>query len=190
MKRVYFVVGLLLILFVFAVPGFSYDVWLDEVILFDSSGGGNPADALGDIDSDWVTFGDGETLTLAFTDNTAFDGTGNDLRIREYGIDDATANVYGSANGSDWTFLVLAVGSGGPGSGNFTDIFVDLDGTGLTYVNFLKFIGLDEVGDSPGFDLDAVEALNSGAHVPIPGAAWLLGSGLFGLLALRRKLKA
>lgn len=29
----------------------------------------------------------------------------------------------------------------------------------------------------------------TGAHVPIPGAVWLLGSGLLGLIGLKRKLK-
>ena len=33
---------------------------------------------------------------------------------------------------------------------------------GLEYANFIKFVGLDNGGGSWGYDLDAVEALNSG----------------------------
>ena len=59
----------------------------------------------------------------------------------------------------------------------------------LEFINYVRFVGLDNGGGSAGFDLDAVEALNSGAHVPIPGAVWLLGSGLIGLAGLKKKLK-
>lgn len=37
---------------------------------------------------------------------------------------------------------------------------------------------------SAGFDLDAAGVINA---VPIPGSLWLLGSGLIGLVAIRRK---
>ena len=57
----------------------------------------------------------------------------------------------------------------------------------LHFINYLKFSGLDNGGGSAGFDLDAVEALNSGAHVPIPGAVWMLGSGIIGLAGFRFK---
>jgi hypothetical protein len=148
------------------------DPWLDVVISFNQPAGSStarndPTNALGPINSDYVAIDIPETLILAFTDNSAFDGAGNDLRIREQGNDGARANVYGSMNGSDWVFLIEAVGSGS-GLGNYTDIFVDLDGLGLNYVNYLKFEGLDNRGTYAGFDLDAVEALNSGTHVILP----------------------
>jgi hypothetical protein len=182
----------LLIVFISAAPSFA-DTWLDEVILFDQPDGSSieandPTYALGPIDNNYVAIDTPETLILAFTDNSAYDRAGNDLRIREYGNDGARANVYASANGSDWVFLLEAIGSGS-GTGNYTDIFVDLDGFGLNYVNYLKFEGLDNLGSAAGFDLDAVEALNSGAHVPIPGAIWLLGSGLIGLFTLKKRFR-
>ncbi|MCP4115245.1 MAG: VPLPA-CTERM sorting domain-containing protein [Desulfobacteraceae bacterium] len=40
---------------------------------------------------------------------------------------------------------------------------------------------------SSGFDLDAVGVINQGSPVPVPAAVWLLGSGLVGLVGLRRK---
>jgi hypothetical protein len=194
MKRISIVAAFLFIILIFVAPGFAYNVWLDDVISFNqpepdsyTATANDPLDALGEDDNNYVAIDIPETLILAFTDNTAFDDDGFDLRIREYGSDGAAANVYGSANGSDWTLLIQAVGSGY--TGNYCDIFVDLDGSELNYVNYLKFEGLDDKGGFPGFDLDAVEALNSGAHVPIPGAIWLFGSGLIGLLAFRRKLK-
>ena len=189
MKKITSVAVFLLIIFIFAAPGFADTVWLDEVVLFDQPSGSSteandPTRALGADDNVYVSIDIPEILILAFTDNTAFDGTGNDLRIREYGNDSSRAKVYGSENGADWVFLIEAVGNY-----TYNDIFVDFNGLGLSYVNYLKFEGLDNLGSSDGFDLDAVEALNSGAHVPIPGAAWLLGSGLIGLIGLRRKIK-
>jgi hypothetical protein len=193
MKNVAFGIAVLALSFLFVSSGFASAVWLDEVVSFDqpegsSTSSNNPANALGADDSNYVAVDIPETLILAFTDNSALDGAGNDLRIREVGNDGAQANVYGSKNGVDWVFLVLATGSGS-GTGNYTDIYFDLDGTGLSYVNYLKFEGLDDLGTYPGFDLDAVEALNSGANVPIPAAIWLLGSGVLGILAVRKKYR-
>lgn len=39
---------------------------------------------------------------------------------------------------------------------------------------------------SPGFDLDAIGVLHAASPVPIPGAVWLLGSGLLALIGIRR----
>jgi hypothetical protein len=48
------------------------------------------------------------------------------------------------------------------------------------------------VADSSGtkqFGIDDVSSNVIGASVPIPGAVWLLGSGLVGLLGLRKRMK-
>ncbi|MEW6267231.1 MAG: VPLPA-CTERM sorting domain-containing protein [Thermodesulfobacteriota bacterium] len=55
-------------------------------------------------------------------------------------------------------------------------------------------MGVDQLifyssGDSKWFLMDDF-TYNTGAPVPIPGAVWLLGSGLVGLVGLRRKLQA
>ena len=189
MKKMTFVFGLLFFIFAVGTPTFAGTVWLDEVILFDQPSGSStnhndPTEALGPDNNSFVSIDIPETLILAFNDNSALDGIGNDLRIREYGNDSSRALVYGSKDGVVWTFLIEAVGVG-----TYTDIFVDLDGSGLDYVNYLKFEGQDNLGGSRGFDLDAVEALNSGQYVPIPGAIWLLGSSLIGLVGFRRKLR-
>jgi hypothetical protein len=77
-----------------------------------------------------------------------------------------------------------------------------LDVNNIEYVRLLDIVGvgdgayLDTSGDiiydpypttgSAGFDLDAVGIINA-SSVPIPGAVWLLGSGLFGLMAIGRR---
>ena len=182
MKKTTFVFVLLFSVFVLGTPSFAATVWLDEVISFDQPTGSytshnDPTTALGPDDDNFVSIDIPETLVLAFTDNSALDDTGYDLRIREYGNDSSHAFVYGSKNGIDWTFLIDAIGAG-----NRTDVFIDLQDSGLGYVNYLKFEGRDNKGGSPGFDLDAVEALNSGPPVPVPSAIWLLGYILASIL--------
>lgn len=76
----------------------------------------------------------------------------------------------------------------------------DLDIYNISHVKIIDIIGdgtyLDSDGDvifdpfptiqSAGFDLDAVGVVNVNA-VPIPGALWLMGSGLVSLVAVNRK---
>ena len=75
-----------------------------------------------------------------------------------------------------------------------------LDVDNITYIKIVDIVGdgtyTDTSGDtiydpyptsgSAGFDLDAIGVLNVRA-VPIPGAIWLLGSGLIGVIGIRRK---
>jgi hypothetical protein len=73
-----------------------------------------------------------------------------------------------------------------------------LDVNNIAYVKIIDIVGdgtyLDTAGDviydpyptvgSAGFDLDAIGVINA---VPVPGAVWLLGGGLLGLLGVRRR---
>jgi hypothetical protein len=168
-------------------------VWLDEVVSFDQPPGSStvandPTQALGPNDGGYVSVDIPETLILAFTDNSASDGAGNDLKVYQVIAGDSYAGVYGSQDNITYAFL-----------GNINaDTLFDLSGTGLDYVNYVKFVGLDNGGGSPGFDLDAVEALNSVDHIcdqpgptiPVPGAILLasIGAGLVGGLRRRRIL--
>ena len=75
-----------------------------------------------------------------------------------------------------------------------------LDINNVGYVKILDIVGdgtyFDTSGDviydpypttgSAGFDLDAIGVIHTAA-VPIPGAVWLLGSGLVGLIGIRHK---
>lgn len=92
------------------------------------------------------------------------------------------ANVFGSIDGSNWTLLGAIDNQNVDADGGFT-----LDFTGI--FSFLKIedttaLMQGTLGD--GFDIDAVKA----SPTPIPGAAWLLGSGLIGLVGLRRRFNA
>lgn len=170
-------------------------VWLDAVVSFDQPAGSNtaagindPTAALGANDGLYVSVDIPETLILAFTDNTASDNAGNDLKVYQVIPGDSNVDVYGSEDNATYVLLGRID----------ADTEFDLSGTGLDYVNFVKFVGLDNGGGSPGFDLDAVEALNSvdhisgedGAMIPAPGAILLgsVGVGLTGWLRRRRTL--
>ena len=60
--------------------------------------------------------------------------------------------------------------------------YFDIDSVGLDWIRYIR------LSDAPGggsADLDAIAALSTA--VPIPGAVWLLGSGLLGLVGIRRR---
>jgi len=65
---------------------------------------------------------------------------------------------------------------------------VDIVGDG-TYTDSFGNVIYDPypTSGSAGFDLDAVGVINAAAPVPIPAAVWLLGSGLLGLIGIRRR---
>ena len=146
------------------------DVWIDKVISFDqptgsSTGGGQPNSALGPNDNQYVSIDKPETLILQFTDNSALNGEGSDIRIYEYGGDNSYVDIYGSKDGINWVFLIYGYGN----------LMIDLSASGLEYVNYLKFVGKDDLGTYAGYDLDAVEALNSGEHIDsdLLGDVWI-----------------
>ena len=84
---------------------------------------------------------------------------------------------------------------------DLADLYYDaelLNIDNIQYVRIVDIIGdgtyLDSDGDviydpyptsgSAGFDLDAVGVINA---VPVPAAVWLLGSGLLGVIGIRRR---
>jgi hypothetical protein len=64
-----------------------------------------------------------------------------------------------------------------PGTGN-GELWAGTDFQGITALNFWAPMGTDNE-----FSLGAIEC----SEVPIPGAIWLFGTGLMGLVAVRRK---
>ena len=123
------------------------------------------------------------------------DGAGHDFNVYEL---DGSAGEIGdvdvlvSKNGTDWVEATsYAAGAvhipGDEGKVYFWSF--ELYFTGLDWIRYVR---IDGHGDNmpsdqwDGFDLDAVGAINT-AVVPVPGAVWLLGSGLLGLAGLRKR---
>ena len=125
-------------------------------------------------DNESTGWGSGESgwITLGF-DGTLADGAGDDLVIYGFGPGVGTDLLVSSDN-INWTSLG-ALGTSSPGSSvawgyDFADF-------GVTSASYVKIIA------GPAKFIDAVEGVNA---VPIPAAAWLLGSGLLGLIGIGR----
>ncbi len=155
--------------------------WADAVVSFiqppgSSDTGGPPSAALGPVDEAFVSIDTPEELTLAFTDNRVYDGPGLDLWIYEAGNCGASVDVYARRCDGQSTFLGRITNSDGFDIANYP---------GLNYIDFVRFVGIEDSGEFQGYDLDAVEAMNSIAGagcIPAPGAAvlGLIGAGLVG----------
>lgn len=132
------------------------DEFLDAVVEFAQPGGSHFAgkshgNALGPPDNQTINIDVPEVLTVAFMDNMVVDGPGNDLQIVEFANGDSSVDVYGSADGLNFEFLISTSGSES----------IDLSSFNLKTLRFLRFVGLGNGGTTPGYDLDAVVALNS-----------------------------
>jgi hypothetical protein len=110
-----------------------------------------PEAALGPPDGRSVPIPQSESMTLRFF-RPIPNGFGPDLRVYEIGADQATAEIAVSEDGT--RFFSFAARAEGPAS------LFDLDELGLSSVLFVEVRGLDNGGIEPGFDLDALEALN------------------------------
>jgi len=159
---------------------------------YGSDGGGSPNPVstdvvLGNTPSTFLSLPTGTFVTVGFTDESAFDGPGDDIFISETGSGGEDADIFVSGDfGASFTFL----GTAGPnGISSF-----DLSQIGFTDpVNAIKIVGLDAGGSSPGFDLQFVQILTESIGdptdnfvVPSPTAA-AMGLGMVGLLAARRR---
>lgn len=159
----------------------------------------------------WGGDANGGTLTLYY--ETAFTADGTDAAdIIVYGFgfayntpfssEKGAMTVYASSDGENWTIISDYAGydNGSTWEANpdFTEsnpgmpsiiMQIDLDddisniydGT----ISYLKFdLGDGETGHGRAFFTSAIEGVNA---VPIPGTVLLLGSGLLGLIGIRRK---
>lgn len=135
-----------------------------------------------------VSLPTGSFLTLGFDEGVVVDGDGNDLFISEPGAANENADVFVSSDfGQTFTFLGQAFG------GQLTEL--DLGSISFTgQVNAVKIVGLDNGGDSPGFDVAFVQGLEGSvipddpiAPIPLPAGLPLLAIGLAGLAVLRRR---
>jgi len=137
--------------------------------------------------ADFLSLPTGSFVIVGFTDETVIDGPGNDIFIREVGSLGERADVFISSDLSTFTFLGTAL----------ADITTSFDLASIGFggsVQAIKIVGLDTLGGSPGFDVINIEVLpgsiGPAAPVPEPASLLLLGSGLAGMVALRRKFLA
>jgi hypothetical protein len=182
-----------------AFAGFGQDQ-LPWIVLGPPRGGG----ALeGSVDA--LSLGNGGIVTIAFRDNVLFDGPGDDLIVYENAfhvgsedgpVFDELAYVELSVDRVTWVRLAFdpdtreglagrapvfsrprnGIDPLSPEAGG--DRF-DIEGSGLTFVRFVRLVDVDgeiaDVGDlvapggKGGFDLDAVAAIHSGALALISG---------------------
>ncbi len=124
---------------------------------------------------DFLSLPKNSFVTVGFTDETIFDGSGNDIFIRETGGNGERADVFVSSDLTAYTYLGTAVD-------NKTTSF-DLGAIGYKDpVVSIKIVGLDNFGGSPGFDVVNVQGLPGSIHpitaVPEPRSMLFLLTGI------------
>ncbi len=153
------IISVLFIFFMQAAPVIG-DPWVDEVVEFtqpsgSSNEGGDASCALGANDSgSWggfVSIDTPEILILAFTDNIASDGDGDDIYVYNYWSGDSNVKIYISPDNINYVYVGMTSG----------DMSIDINDYGLSYVKYIKFEGQDDGGQYAGYDLDAVEAIDT-----------------------------
>lgn len=108
-------------------------------------------------DSDFIQISDNSVITTQFVDNKAVDGTGDDIRIHVY---DALFPANALIEVSDDCVSYVSLGI----HADTSNVDLDINGTGLTEVQCVRLTDQVAGGDpypTLGFDLDAIEALNS-----------------------------
>lgn len=135
--------------------------------------------------SDWVALNDGNTKSLnvstlgyKFSNNTLpsnslYNGSLSDLE---------ETDLYKSFDSSvitDWTDTTAVLEAYGDSAGGN---WFDLSDTGLDRIQYVKLT--DIYGTNLGLRLDGFVGVSA---VPVPGAIWLLGSALLGLVGIRRR---
>lgn len=86
---------------------------------------------------------------------------------------------------SDWLDTTAVLEAYGDSAGGN---WFDLSGTGLDYIQYVKLDDIYATGSAwtTGLRIDGFVGVSA---VPVPAAVWLLGSGLLGLIGIRRRNK-
>ncbi|MBN1910512.1 MAG: PEP-CTERM sorting domain-containing protein [Pirellulales bacterium] len=157
----------------------STEFWVTGPPDADVDGNGYAWDA---CDQDYVAGWRGgaptEYLVVHFNDAIP-DVPGDDLTVCFYAGSAASANVFASADGTDYVQIGVLEG-GAVDAGYFQNLSFDFNG--LSSVHYVK---MERVGDGSktGMFFDAF----GGVVVPEPGTLTLLFIGAAGLLAIRRR---
>ena len=122
----------------------------------------------------WLIFDLGSTYTVTSTDVWQY-GHGN---AHPRGVQNF--QIWSSINGTDYTFVANATLREVSVTPNAAESF-----SLATDARYIKFDIQSNHGGGTFTGLSEVQF--NGSPVPIPGALWLLGSGLFGLVAIRRR---
>lgn len=148
-----------------APPVAGGDGYADRVVHYFDSGAGPVPGPYGDIRArpglrrvsadvvlggttvaDFLSLPMGSFIVVQFVDESIIDGPGNDLIVREQDDVDERAEVSVSADGK--MFMPVGIAAGGASSA------FDLGLAGVAGpIRFVKILGLDNYGSSPGFDL-------------------------------------
>ncbi len=154
------------------------DPWLDKVLYYNDVSpfepqGTLPEEVLGEPEAA-LTLSTGDELIVAFTNNYAFDGPGDDILIYE-NVDasggNETVDVYASLDNVFYVYLGEAENDEAYDLSNYEE---------LDSIKYLKFIGNSLGGSSPGHELQAVEALNSADNPVWPTAPPAEASTVYG----------
>ena len=159
----------------------------------------------------WGGDANGGSLTLYYETAFTADGTdAADLVVYGFGfayntpfsLEKGAITVSASADGENWTVISdyagYANGSTWEANPDFTEsapgvpsviMEIDLDDAiSNTYDGLIAYLQFDlgdgTEGHGRAFFASAVEGVNA---VPIPGAVWLMGTGLLGFLGIKRK---
>ncbi|HEX8520937.1 MAG TPA: calcium-binding protein [Tepidisphaeraceae bacterium] len=150
--------------------------------------------ALGDdpsTDVNYLSLPANAFVTLGFADETIVDGPGDDFVVREHVDNFEKASVYVSSDGVNFTMIGQALGGK---TSKFDLAKIGFKGV----VRAVKVVGLDNGGQSPGFDLVNVQAMTGSmkpadsvsksfvlAHVEANGALTINGTSKADTITLR-----
>jgi len=191
--------GLLLtcfLLLIMGIPNLGFAAIFGPSLL-DNGTGQNDSYFLGAPDDNFWGLGS-TTVTYDFGQHRVVDGSGSDFNVYEvdYGsVEFHLMTVSVSLDGITFVDVKTSEASGVriPGDsvhGNNSYFrSYDLFGTGLIAAQYIRIVGLGSnpnPGHTTDFDLDAVGLIHH-STVPIPGAIFLLGSGLLGIAGVKRR---
>lgn len=126
------------------------------------------------------------SAVLAFVDNSVRNGVGADLAAFEFSVDGeigrAGCQLTLTINNVTKNYIPLGYGTN---AAEYVAL-VDLSDFGMPANSLLSQFEISGTWP-PDPEYSAFGALNNAPPVPVPGAVWLLGSGLAGFFGLRRK---